>query len=184
MDVSADRDDGFTVLDGAALVVASAVASVHMRGPVQAAVGAGWGLLWVAFAGVGLTAAGPILYLMRRYGRRPEGYPRIGDRLWALLGTPWLIASPFRAGPVGEVSRSLGLYASLLTFSVAAACIAVPAVLWKVWVLTPPQARPPAHGPSPWTARMGLAIAVAWPLQCGLLLVVLDSETLSFPGAR
>ncbi|MDB5350865.1 MAG: hypothetical protein JWN86_2112 [Planctomycetota bacterium] len=182
MDASSDRGDGFTVLDGVALVVAAAVASVHMRGPVQLAAGAVWGLVWIAFGGVALTAAGPILFLIRRYGRRSEGYPRIGDRLWALLGTPWLLTAPLRSGPGGAVSRSLGLYSTILTITVGAASVLVLAVLWKVWVLTPPGARDFKNDPAPWTARMGMALSVAWPLQCGFLLVVLDSET--FPGAR
>src|SRR4051794_23667601 len=101
VDTSPGRDDGFTVLDGVSLVVAAAVASVHMRTPVQIASGAGWGLVWIAFAGVGLWAAGSILYVVRRYGRRPEGYPRLGDRLWGVLGLPWVVSAPLRSSPGG-----------------------------------------------------------------------------------
>ena len=179
MEPAADRDDGFTVLDGVALVVAAAVASVHMKTPVDVARGAGWGLVWLAFAGVGLTAAGPILYVARRYGRRPDGYPRMGDRLWAILGSPWIVAAPLRSSRMAGGGRALGIYDMILTVSVGAASLLVLAVLWKVWVMVPPRARAASEGRSSWTGRLGMALSVAWPLQCGFLLVVLDSETLA-----
>src|SRR5207249_1319831 len=83
--------DGFTLLDGAALVTGAAVASVHIREAIADGhlLGPGWALAWLSFAGIALTAAGPFVFLLRRLGRRPPGYPRIGDRLWALLGGPW-----------------------------------------------------------------------------------------------
>jgi len=170
------RDEGFTVLDGAALVVAAAVASVHMRGPVRFATGAAWVLVWIAFAGVALTSAGPLVFLVRRYWRRPEGYPRIGDQLWAVLGIPWVACSPL--GAATTASNPLGVYATALSVTLAVACLLVLASLWKVWVLTAPDARTSRSGPVPWTERLGMALAVAWPLQCGFLLVVLDSESM------
>src|SRR4051794_40855960 len=86
---------GFTVLDGAALVVGAAVASVHIRSavPADGLNGLGWAMLWMPLAGVALTAAGPFVFLVRRYGRRPIGYPAVGDRLWCLLGLPWLLTA-------------------------------------------------------------------------------------------
>lgn len=176
MDGGTDRDDGFTVLDGAALVVAAAVASVHMRTPVTKAVGAGWGLVWITFAGVAATAAGPILLAVRRYGRRPRGYPRLGDRLWALLGSPWILTAPLRPSRLGPEPSAPGLYGTGLTVAVGAACLVVGAVLWKAWVLKPPGAGEVRDGPVPWTEKVGMVLSVAWPLQCGFLLVVLDSE--------
>jgi hypothetical protein len=172
----ADRNATFTLLDGVALVVAAAVASVHMKTPVQSASGTAWVLVWVAFAGVGLTAAGPILYLARRYGRGLESYPRLGDRLWAVLGSPWIVTSPLRTSGAGADLRVFRTYGIVLTTTVVAACVIVLAVLWKKWVLTPPTARLPSKGSSSWTERLGMAISVAWPLQCGFLMVVLDSE--------
>lgn len=179
MDDSGAGKGGFTVLDGVALVAAAAVASVHMLGPVGSASGAAWGLVWIAFAGVALTSAGPILYLSRHYGRRiaPEG--GLGERLWALLGAPWIVTAPLRSPRVrGADPRALGLYGTGLTLTLGAACVVVLAVLWKSWVLTPPQSRFAREGPSPWTQKVGMALSVAWPLQCGFLLVVLDSEGL------
>ena len=171
-----DGGGGFTVLDGAALVVAAAVASVHMRSPVRFASGASWGLVWVAFAGVALTSAGPLVYLVRRYWRRPEGYPGIGDRLWAILGVPWIATAPLRAATTG--TNPLGAYGRALSVMVAGVCLVVLAALWKVWVHTSPGTRSSRDRPIPWTERMGMALSVAWPLQCGFLLMVLDSESM------
>src|SRR5689334_5835190 len=78
-----EAGDGFTVLDGGALVSGAAVASVHIRFAAPAVGGldrVGWALLWITLAGVALTAAGPVVFLLRRYGRRPSNYPRTGDR--------------------------------------------------------------------------------------------------------
>ena len=171
------RDDGFRVLDGAAMVVGAAVASVHMRAPVALAEGMGWGMVWITFAGVALTAAGPILLLVARYGRRRQGHPLLGDRLWGLLGAPWIVSAFLRSPGIGPVDArdGIGLYASVLTMTLGAASLVALAVLWKTWVLTPPGARD-ADGPVPWTQKMGLALAISWPLQWGFLLVVLDSE--------
>lgn len=173
-----DREGGFTVLDGAALVVAAAVASVHMRAPVRFASGIAWGLVWIAFAGVALTAAGPILYLVRRYGRQSEGYPGTGDRLWAVLGLPWIVCAALRSFPTTSDPRQLGLYGTALSFTIGAVCLGILASLWKLWVLMPTKVRTRPEGRSSWTDRMGMALSVAWPLQCGFLLVVLDSESM------
>ena len=54
MDGPGGRGGGFRVVDGAALVVGAAVASVHLRSPVSLAVGLGWGLVWLTFAGVAM----------------------------------------------------------------------------------------------------------------------------------
>ena len=70
---------------GRALVMGSAIASIHtlrvMRGDLT---GAGWVMIWLTFAWVAITAAGPFLFLARRFARRLSDYPKIGDRLWAL----------------------------------------------------------------------------------------------------
>src|SRR4051794_13767557 len=87
---------GVTVLDGGALVVGAAVASIHIRAALRdedRLDGLGWALLWLTLAGVALTAAGPFVFLVRRYGRRPTGYPRTGDWLWLALGLPWILAA-------------------------------------------------------------------------------------------
>lgn len=156
---------GFTVLDGAALVIGSAVGAVHVRGAAQPAEGLdpmGWTLLWLVLIGVALTAAGPIVFVVRRVGRRPRGYPQTGDTLWAMLGTPWLLAAPVR-------DEALGLL--VLGGGAAIASLASLAVLWQTWVVVPPdQAR--ANASTTWTAKVGMILAVAWPLQAGFVLAV------------
>ena len=86
-----DTGEGFSVLDGAALVMGSAIASIHtLRVMRSDLTGAGWIMIWITFTWVAVTATGPFLYLARRFARRMADYPKIGDRLWALLGIPWL----------------------------------------------------------------------------------------------
>ncbi len=180
MSGSARRDATFTLLDGVALVVAAAVASVHMKTPVESASGTGWVLVWLTLAGVGLTAAGPIIYAARRFGRSLPGYPRVGDQLWGLLGAPWVATAPLRTSRAVGYPRAFRTYGITLTAAVVAACLIVLAVLWRKYVLAPPTATPGCKGPSSWTARLGMLVSVAWPLQCGYLLVVLDSEIKPF----
>ncbi len=154
------------------MIVAAAVASVHLRTPVEIAVGAGWALVWFTFSGIAVTTTGTFVYLARRYlGRRAPGYPRLGDRLWAVLGVPWVIMSPLSRGP-GRID----LYSFPLMLGVGGACLAVLAALWRAWVIGPASAR--GDSPRPWTDRVGLAVAFAWPLQVGFLLIVLDSESM------
>jgi hypothetical protein len=165
---------GFTLLDGAALVTGAAVAAVHLRGAAGFGLARGvWGLFWITFAGIALTAAGSFLFLARRFGRRPPGYPRLGDRLWGLLGLPWVGASLLRTSAPSGATRAPDLYAAGLAVGIAVTSFVALAVLWQTWVLKPPAARAPVAEPGPWTDRVGLALAVAWPLQCGFALVVI-----------
>src|SRR5262245_62922958 len=100
----ADGGDGFRVLDGAALVMGAAVASVHIRNVIRDNLGAfGWVLVWCTFSWVALTASGPFLFLVRRFARRLPRYPQVGDGLWALLGIPWLMTALVRS-TVGDAS--------------------------------------------------------------------------------
>lgn len=173
-----ERSDGggFTVLDGVALVMGAAVASIHLRELVSQRrdlTALGWGLVWLTFTGVALSATGPFLFLERRYGRRPAGYPRRGDWLWAVLGLPWSVTAALRPapGPPGRASEAT-LYALLLGLLLGAASLIALGVVWNTWVIRPPVASQ-GSPPAPWTDRVGLALAVAWPLQCGFGLVVL-----------
>lgn len=180
-DVRTGLSGGFSVLDGGALVVGSTLASIHLRHLVEerSLSAFGWGLVWVTFTGIALTATGPFLLLVRRYLRRIPGYPRVGDWLWALLGAPWLISAMLRGtyaaqrggGLVSPLdSRVEGIYMLALWSSQALACLIVLIVVWKTWVLASP-AELKARDPVLWTDRVGLALAVAWPLQCGFSLV-------------
>jgi hypothetical protein len=47
------------------------------------------------------------------------------------------------------------------------------AVVWSTWVMVPPQEAARIEA-APWTNRVGLILAIAWPVQCGLGLVVLS----------
>jgi hypothetical protein len=166
---------GVTLLDGSAVVIGAAVASVHLREAIadDLPLGSGWALAWLTFAGIALTATGPFVFLVRRLGRRPPGYPRTGDRLWALLGAPWvltaLLPSPPRSDPA---PRGADLYAFALTVGIGVTCLIALAVVWHTWVMVAPEVLARA-GPTPWTDRVGRVLAVAWPLQCGFGLVVI-----------
>jgi hypothetical protein len=166
---------GFTLLDGAALVSGAAVASVHIRGAVPPGLtGGGWILVWITFAGVAVTAAGPFVFLGRRFGRRTPGYPRVGDVLWAILGLPWLVTALMRTAASSPGPQRNELVSAGLTFGVLVASTIALAVVWGTWVLVPPEKIARA-GPTPWTNRVGLVLAVAWPLQCGFGLVFVAS---------
>src|SRR3954462_9067688 len=95
-----DSGADINVLDGVSLVMGSAIASVHILRVIRSEfTGAGWVMVWITFALVAVTATGPFIFLARRFSRKLPGYPKIGDRLWALLGLPWLGAPAIPAGP-------------------------------------------------------------------------------------
>ena len=165
---------GLSLPDVAALVVGAAIASAHVRGavPTQSLDEVGWSFLWLTLAGVALTAAGPIVLLVRWRWRRPPGYPRSGDWLWALLGLPWVLTAGLRPGVAGSAGGVSGLYLPLLGVGVAMASVVALAMVWVTWVVRPPSVAPRVPAPWAWTERVGLALAVAWPLQCGFALVL------------
>ena len=67
----------------------SAIASIHILGVRRwDLTGAGWIMVSITFTWVAVTAAGPFIFLARRFARRLPDYPKIGDRLWAMLGIP------------------------------------------------------------------------------------------------
>jgi|GEM_PF-1946918 len=166
--------DGFRVLDGGALVLGAAVASVHLRVIIRENLSMfGWVLLWWTFSWVAVTATGPFLLLMRRLSWPPEGYPRVGDRLWALLGLPWLISALARSalGP-GTTAYDARMATGLMVGLVVVSLVAL-VVVWTTWEnVTPEQAARTSS--KPWTNRIGLGLAIAWPIQCGIGLVVIS----------
>jgi hypothetical protein len=169
----AEGNGGFSVLDGAAMVLGAAVASMHLRGVLRGGLAdPGWAILWGAFVWIALTASGPFLFLVRRFGRRPASYPKVGDVLWALLGLPWVVAvglhTPRRQpGPPHD-----DLFAVGLGIGLGLACLCALTVLWPFWVaVSREQATQTFSGP--WTNRVGLLLALAWPIQCGLGMVVI-----------
>jgi hypothetical protein len=169
-----DTGSGFSVLDGAALVMGSAIASIHtLRVMRSDLTGAGWIMIWLTFAWVGVTAAGPFLFLARRYARRLTDYPKIGDRLWALLGIPWLVTAVVQSAAPESEPRQNSLFTTTLSVGLTVTCLIALGKLWSTWVLVPPEKAARVEA-APWTNRVGLILAIAWPIQCGLGLVVLS----------
>ena len=169
-----DTGAGFSVLDGVAMVMGSAIASIHtlrvMRGDLT---GAGWAMLWLTFAGLAVTATGPFLYLGRRFARRLVDYPKVGDRLWAMLGVPWLLTAVIQSATAGSETRQGSLFAMTLGVGLGVVCLIALGVVWATWVMVPPEQAARVEV-APWTNRVGLILAIAWPIQCGLGLVVLN----------
>jgi hypothetical protein len=171
------------VLDGVALVLGAAIASVHLRDLVSQPrhlTALGWGLVWITFTGVALSAAGPFLFLERRFGRRPPRYPQAGDWLWVALGLPWSTTALLRPQSgskalsmlTGTAVPAWDLYTSTLWLSLSASTLAALIVVWKQWVMSPSRltGKPMTVA---WTDCVGLGLAIAWPLQWGFMLVVL-----------
>jgi len=169
-----DKGDGFSVLDGAALVVGAAIASIHLLGARREALsGAGWIMIVITFSLVAVTAAGPFIFLARRFARQLPNYPKIGDRLWALLGTPWLATALIQSAAPGNTQRHNPLFINTLSVGVAIVCLIALFVVWGTWVMVPPEQAERIEA-APWTNRVGLILSIAWPIQCGLGLVVLS----------
>jgi hypothetical protein len=169
-----DTGEGFSVLDGAAMVMGSAIASIHtlrvMRGDLT---GAGWVMLWLTFAGVAVTATGPFLYLGRRFARRLADYPKLGDRLWAMLGVPWILTAVIQSATAGSEGRQGSLFAMALGVGLGVVSLIALGVVWSTWVMVSPEQAARVEV-APWTNRVGLILAIAWPVQCGLGLIVLS----------
>ena len=175
---------GPSLLDGIALVAGAAIAGVHLKRAAASGLdGAGWVLLWITFSGVALTASGPFLAAIRRLSGRPGTPPRLGDRLWTLLGSPWVLAAlpriaadgGRRAPIVGSGSLPADLYSFSLTAGLGVAMIVAMAVVWSRWVMVAPGRVDLEEEAGGWSHRIGLALGVAWPLQCGLGMIVLGA---------
>lgn len=170
----AESGEGFSVLDGVALVMGAAVASVHIRGILRDGVtGFVWVLVWGTFSWVALTATGPFLYLVRRYARRIAGYPNIGDRLWAMLGLPWLMTAILRSAATGGEPRRDDLFAASLSAGLVVVSLISLVVVWTTWVMVSPE-KSARTASTPWTNRVGLILAIAWPVQCGVGMIVVS----------
>jgi hypothetical protein len=165
---------GFSVLDLAALVIGSAIASIQVRRVMREDLSVGsWIMICLVFGGVALTAAGPFVFLARRFARRQTEYPKIGDRLWALLGIPWLVSALLKSAMRANEPRYDPYFATTLSVGLGLVCIIALAVVWSTWVIVPPE-QAARMETGPWTNRVGLIVAIAWPLQCGLGMIVLS----------
>lgn len=173
MTAAREAAEGLSVLDITSLVSGAAVASVHVSGPMRDGLaGAGGVFLWLVFLWIGVTAAGPFLYLVRRHARKLAGYPRLGDRLWTILGAPWVVTAMVRAVLPRTRLPSETWYSISLSAGVACACLTSLLLVLHQWVLVNPEDAAKTSG-GPWTNRVGLALAVAWPIQAGAALVAL-----------
>ena len=174
MMAQAESRGGFSVLDGAVLVSGAAVASVHIRGVMsESLTGPGSILTWGCFAWIAVTASGPFLLLVRLYARRLPDYPKVGDRLWALIGLPWILTALIRPASTPGVGHRHDLYAIALSVGLGVVSLIALAVVWGTWVMVSPQQAAQTSS-APWTNRVGLVLAVAWPIQCGIGLVVIE----------
>ena len=167
---------GFSVLDGVALVTGSAVASVHVRVSIPEFAGlADWAWAWCLFTWLTVTSAGPYVFLVRRFFTRPAGYPRLGDQLWALAGLPWLMAAMVRSGdPPGDaVTGQLDpAYVGCLSLGLAlTTMVGLPLLAGRYLLGDPARKKPTA---ATWTDRIGVALTVAWPIQCAVGLVMMS----------
>ncbi|MFO0888607.1 MAG: hypothetical protein U0790_05595 [Isosphaeraceae bacterium] len=162
------------VLDGIALVMGSAIASAHILRVIRSDLtAAGWLLVWLTFVWVAVTASGPFIFLARRYSRHLPGYPQIGDLLWTLLGLPWLLTAVIQSAvPASEPGQN-PLFVGALSLGLAIACIIALVILWRTWVMVPAEQAARLEA-APWTNRVGLILAIAWPVQCGLGMVILS----------
>jgi hypothetical protein len=169
-----DRGGGFSVMDGAALVVGAAIASIHILGVWRGNLsGAGWVMIGITFTWVSVTAAGPFIYVARRFARRLPNYPKIGDGLWALLGIPWLLTALLQSAAADKEPRHNPLYATTLSVGLGVVCLIALGVVWGTWVMVPAQQAARVDA-APWTNRVGLILSIAWPIQCGLGMLVLS----------
>jgi hypothetical protein len=96
----------------------------------------------------------------------------VGDTLWAMLGLPWLLTALFQTGRAQAEGSFHDLIAFVLGLGLVIACIIALAVVWKTWVAVSAREASLAFS-APWTNRIGLVLAVAWPIQCGLGMVVI-----------
>jgi hypothetical protein len=169
-----ESQGGFSVLDGAALVSGAAVASVHIRGTVaENFTQPGSVLIWGCFAWIAVTASGPFLLPVRLYARRLPDYPKVGDRLWALIGLPWVLTALIRPAATSGVGHRQDLYAIALSVGLGVVSMVAIVVVWGTWVMVSPQEAARTSS-APWTNRVGLVLAVAWPIQCGIGLVMIE----------
>lgn len=168
-----DAGDRLSLRDVAAFVAGTAVAAVHVRGVTEGGpLGPGWPLVWAAFAGLAVTAAGPFVYAGRRWSGGPMTCAGVGERLWGILGLPWLAAAVFQNGPVARNAAADGRLAAVVCAGVGLTSLIALVVTMATWVLVSPE-RASETFRRPWTNRVGLVLAIAWPVQCGLGLMVI-----------
>ena len=162
-----------TVSDGVAIIAGAAVASVHLRGVMsEQFIGPGWLLVLATFGWVALSSSGPFLFLGRRLLRKDKERLWIGERLWVIIGLPWLASAVIQKGGSVPGQPASELLSTVLSVSLAIVSLISIAVLWETWVkVSPAKAAETFSGPL--SNRIGLVLAIAWPIQCGAGMVVI-----------
>ena len=164
-------DARFTVADLVAVILGAAVAMTLMRS-VGGVGGSAAGLVLGGLAGflTAVTASGPFVVLARRWLRPGRDCPRIGEWLWAALGTPFVLTAIVQSarGPDAARDQVLGW---VLGGGMAVVTVVASVGLARWVEAGPDEASEMAGGP--WTNRVGFMLAVALPLQVGLVLLFL-----------
>lgn len=174
-ETKAPMEPGVRVVDLLALVIACAVGAMHTRTVIpENQVGDYWIMSSIMILGISLTACGPLLCLCDRLlGQtpRPDGRgSRIGEWIWIVLGLPWLISAAVRVA-VPSTTSELSEFASMALFvGLGIACLTTQILIWVAWENR--------YSEKPWEetwwrGRFGLVLAVAWPVQWALGLMVL-----------
>ncbi|WP_169981168.1 hypothetical protein [Tautonia rosea] len=99
-----------------------------------------------------------------------------------LLGTPWVLAAlpQIVAGSRDKGKRdfSVQLYEVTLVAGLGFATLVTLAIVWARWVMVPSESIDEDQEKSrSWTHRIGLTLAIAWPLQYALAMVVIGTPT-------
>jgi hypothetical protein len=76
------------------------------------------------------------------------------------------------ATPASE-QRHNPLFTTTLSVGLVIVCFIALSVVWSTWVMVSAERAAQIEG-APWTNRVGLILSVAWPVQCGLGLVVVS----------
>jgi hypothetical protein len=164
---------GLTILDALALTAGAAVGSIHVRPFLFPASAAGaWLMLSLVLFWIAITAAGPFIYVVHKYSRPVPGFPRTGDRLWTILGLPWVATAVVRTiYPATQEAHMDDWFTPILWACVGLACCVAGSIVWTTWIAVPSGTATQTAGP-PWTNRLGLVLGVTWPLQCAASMVV------------
>ena len=171
---------GWSLLDGVTFVTGAAVASVHIRDRVDLLdepTFFAWIVLGIAFLYVSITAAGPFVFLVRRFGREASGYPAQGDLAWLMLGLPWLCVALARSalGTTGP-AEALHRLSPYLFVGIGLSSVFAVVTVARRWLEIRPETE---AGPSSKAQRrlatteaVGLTLAATWPLQIALGLLI------------
>jgi hypothetical protein len=90
-----------------------------------------------------------------------------------MLGVPWVLTAVIQSATAGSEGRQGSLFAMALGVGLGVVSLIALGVVWSTWVIVSPEQAARVEV-APWTNRVGLILAIAWPIQCGLGLIVLS----------